>query len=97
MHPTLTQYIEIRKNRRGLERPYIAGTRVRVQDIVLDHERHGQSPEEIVRNLPHLSLAQVHSALAYYFDHKDDIWVCIREDAAYAESMREQLKGPSED
>ena len=36
-------------------------------------ELRGQIPDEIVRSLPHLKLAQVHSALAYCFDHRDAI------------------------
>jgi len=95
MQPALSPYIELRTNRQGRERPFIAGTRVRVQDVVLDHERQGLSPDEIARELASVSLAQVHSALAYYFDHKEEVWSCIREDAAFAESMREQLTGSS--
>jgi len=91
MEPTLTQYIEIRNNRRGAERPYVAGTRVRVQDIVLDAERHGHSAEQIAVQLPSLSLAQVHSALAYYFDHKEEVWACIRQDEAFANSKAKEL------
>lgn len=88
MSPTATQHIEIRTNRRGLERAYIAGTRVRVQDIVSDHERHGLTPDEIVREYPHLGHAQVHAALAYYFEHQQEIRGHMREDAAFAESLR---------
>lgn len=87
------QYIEIRQNRDNQPRPYLVGTRVRVQDIVFYHERLGQSPDEIVRGFPHLTLAQVHAALAYYFDNREAIWQCIREDEAYAASVKQQLTG----
>jgi uncharacterized protein (DUF433 family) len=87
MEPTLTQYIDIRMNRRGEERPFVAGTRVRVQDIVLDSERFGHTAEEIAVQFPDLSLAQVHSALAYYFDHKEEVWTCIRADETFADSV----------
>ncbi|MEN0111197.1 MAG: DUF433 domain-containing protein [Planctomycetota bacterium] len=93
MHATQTQYIEIRENRRGLPRPCVAGTRIRVQDIVLDYERHGCTADQIAVNLPPLSLAQVHSALAYYFDHKDEVLACIRDDEAYAKSQKAELTG----
>jgi len=53
-------------------RPCIAGTRVRVQDIVLRTES-GESPDEILAALPHLSMADVHAALAYYHDNRDAI------------------------
>ena len=63
-------------------RPCIAGTRIRVQDIYVWHELQGQSPEEIVTNFPQLSLAGVHAALAYYYDHREAI-----EDEAKAERV----------
>jgi len=66
-------HIELRVNREGQPRAYVCGTRIRVQDIVSDHERHGLSPEEIAREYPHLSLAQVHAALAYYYDHREEV------------------------
>jgi uncharacterized protein (DUF433 family) len=76
-------HIELRANRDGSPRAYICGTRIRVQDIVSDHERHGLSPEEIAREYLHLSLAQVHAALAYYYDHRDEIREQMKADADY--------------
>lgn len=63
-------HIELRPNRDGQLRAYIVGTRVRVQDIVSDYERHGLSPEQIAREHPHLSLAQIHAALAFYWQQE---------------------------
>ena len=51
-------------------RPCVAGTRIRVQDIVLRTEA-GESPDEIRSALPHLTLADIHSALAYYHDNRE--------------------------
>jgi uncharacterized protein (DUF433 family) len=53
--------------------PVIAGTRIRVSLIVHRYERERQSPDEIVQAYPHLTLAQVHSALAYYYSHRESI------------------------
>ena len=47
----------------------IAGTRIRVQDIVFWTEE-GRSPDEIVAAFPHLTLADVYAALAYYHDNR---------------------------
>ena len=47
--------------------------RVRVAQIVADHLGYGWSAEEILRQHPHLLPAEVHSALAYYFDHSPEI------------------------
>lgn len=48
-------------------------SRTRVAMIVADYLWRGWSAEEIVRQYPYLSLAEVHSALAYYFDHREEI------------------------
>jgi uncharacterized protein (DUF433 family) len=60
-------------------KPRIAGTRIRVQDIVFWTEE-GRSPDEIVRSFPHLTLADVYAALAYYHDNRIVIDEHIRED-----------------
>src|ERR1051325_6231287 len=49
---------------------WIDDTRVKVVEIVLDHLAYGHSAEEIQLQHPHLSLAQVHAAFAYYYDHQ---------------------------
>jgi uncharacterized protein (DUF433 family) len=56
-------------------RARIAGSRVRVSDIVLARYFHNYSAEEIVGEevYPFLTLADVFAALAYYHDHKDEI------------------------
>jgi uncharacterized protein (DUF433 family) len=53
--------------------PHITGHRIRVMDIVTWHEKRGFSPDQIVDFFPGISLADVHAALAYYFDHPDEI------------------------
>ena len=94
---TDTKHIEIRKNRRGEDRAYIAGTRVRVRDIYAHSEIHGESPEDIVAALPHLTLAQVHAALSYYFEHREAILDEIRRDDEFVRLMRNKLgPGPLE-
>ncbi|MEX0614218.1 MAG: DUF433 domain-containing protein [Pirellulales bacterium] len=97
MGRTLIQHIEIRKNQAGQDRAFIAGTRVRVQDIYVDSEVLGKSPEEIIAALPHLTLAQVHAALAYYFDHRNEILDELRQDEHFVSLMKERTgPGPLE-
>lgn len=69
-------------------RPRIAGHRIRVLDIAFWHEFLGQSPEEIVGRFPQISLADVHAALAYYFDHREEIQAEIQADREFAENLR---------
>jgi hypothetical protein len=47
--------------------------RVRVAQIVMDHLGYAWSAEDISRQYPHLSLSEIHSALAYYYDHQENI------------------------
>ena len=54
-------------------KPRINGTRIRVKDIVLWHERMGMSPEEIVSEWSHLKLGDVYAALSYYDDNRAGI------------------------
>jgi uncharacterized protein (DUF433 family) len=75
-------------------RPRIAGTGVTVQRIVGWYKL-GNSPEEIAHQYGHLSLAQVHAALAYYHANREEIEAAIAEDeaagdAAEAEWLRER-------
>lgn len=86
-HSPLTTHIEIRPNRDGELRAYVCRTRVRVQDIVSDHERHGLSAEQIAGEYPHLTLAQVHAALAYYCDHREEGLAQMKADEAYARKL----------
>lgn len=69
-------------------RTTIAGHRVRVLDIAIWHEHQGLTPDEIVSHIPSITLADVHAALAYYFDHRDEIQEEIRAERAEAEEFR---------
>jgi uncharacterized protein (DUF433 family) len=93
MTQTVATHIELRPNRDGQPRAFIVGTRVRVQDIYALAEIQGKSPAEIVDALPHLSLSQVHSALAYYFEHRGEILQEIREDGDFVAAMKTKF-GP---
>ncbi len=54
-------------------RPIIAGTGFKVRMIALDQIAHGLDAPAIQKAHPHLSLGQIHSALAYYYDHKEEM------------------------
>ena len=53
--------------------PTIAGTNMKVVELVLGHLAHGWSPEELHFQHPTLSMGQIHCALAYYWDHKAEL------------------------
>lgn len=68
-----TEYLYIIRDEQILKgEPIIKGTRTPVRAIV-ETWRMGVAPEEIPKGLPHLTLAQVFSALTYYSDHQDEI------------------------
>jgi uncharacterized protein (DUF433 family) len=69
-------------------KPRIAGHRITVQNIVTWHERSGMSPDDIVAQYSQLTLADVHAALAYYWDHVSEIRAGIAADEALAEKLR---------
>jgi len=52
--------------------PIIQGTRTTVRSIA-GYYQMGLTVDEILNNLSHLTISQVHSALAYYFDHQDEV------------------------
>ncbi len=84
----LDKHIEITPGIAG-GKPRIAGRRITVQNIVIWHERLGKSVDEISSEYD-LSLAAVYAALAYYFDHVEEINKSIKEGEAFAEQMRKQ-------
>lgn len=74
-------------------KPRIAGHRIRVEDIVIWHEKMGMSPDEIVSQYSTITLADVYSALAYYHDHFSEIRQQITKDEIFALEMK--AKTPS--
>jgi uncharacterized protein (DUF433 family) len=69
--PTTYEHIQTDPSRCGGQ-AHMAGTRVRVIDIVALYEQ-SISPEEILDSHEHLSLGQFHAALAYFFDHPEAV------------------------
>jgi uncharacterized protein (DUF433 family) len=74
-------------------KPHIAGRRITVQNIAVWHEHMGQSIDEICDEYD-LSLAKVHAALSYYFDHREEIEQQIKEDDAFVAALRQQTSSP---
>jgi len=70
--------------------PLIEGTSVKVVELVADHKAYGWSPEELHFQHPHLTLGQIHSALAYYWDHRQDLDEDIKKRLRRADRLRTQ-------
>jgi uncharacterized protein (DUF433 family) len=73
-------------------RPCIAGTGLRVTDVVMASLFHNQSPSEIAAGYG-ITLAQAHAALAFYYEHKAEIDEDIRAQIAKARELKENRVG----
>ena len=92
MEAVLDRHIETSPRVRG-GKPCVAGTRIGVDDIVVMHLRMGQSLEEIAGKYQ-LPLAGVHAAMAYYYDHRNDVDQRIADDASFAEAFQRNNPSP---
>jgi uncharacterized protein (DUF433 family) len=92
MVATINQYIEITADVRG-GKPRITGRRITVADVAIAYLRMAQSLESIAQEYE-LSLASVHGAMAYYYDHQTAIDRSIAESKAFADGLQQQSRSP---
>lgn len=69
-------------------KPRIAGRRITVADVAIWFERMGMNPDEIVLNYPGLTLSDVHIALAYYYEHREQIDADIMDADRFVDLLR---------
>ncbi len=81
-----TKYEHIVVDEKG--NPIISGSNMKVIELVLEKLAYGWSPEELYFQHPHLTLGQIYSALAYYWDHQEE----IDEDIARRQELVDQLR-----
>ncbi len=68
---------------------WVDDTNVKVIEVALDHLTHGYSPSENhFQHNGHLSLAQIHAALAWYYDHQEQLDAQITAQVARYEQQR---------
>lgn len=70
--------------------PVVAGTAIRVTDLVASHIYRGLSAEDLAVNFA-LDLGQVYAALAYYYQHKAALDALMRREVEQSESLLAQL------
>ena len=68
----------------------IVGTTMKVIELVREHDAYGWSAEELHFQHPYLSLGQIYSALAYYWDHKVEFDADIARRQAHVDALRTQ-------
>jgi uncharacterized protein (DUF433 family) len=79
------EHIEV--DEKGVAR--VIGSRSKVEQIVME-TMNGLTPDQIHEYYPHLSLAQIHAALAYYYDHKEVIDADLKAGREMVERMRRE-------
>jgi len=85
-----TQYGHVILNEKKV--PIIAGTKMKVIQLILDKIAYGWSPEELQYQHPNLTLGQIYSALAYYSDHQEELDREIESQFKQVEKMRRSTK-----
>jgi uncharacterized protein (DUF433 family) len=88
---TTSSRIEI--DNRGVA--WIAGANTKVIEVVLDKVAYGWNPEEMHLQHPHLSLAQIHAALAYYYENKERLDAQIEQRYHNAEQLSRESSDPN--
>jgi uncharacterized protein (DUF433 family) len=71
---------------------WVDGTTAKVIEIVLTKRANNWTPEKVQAELPHLSLAQVYAALAYYHAHKEELDAELERRKQWAEDARAKEK-----
>jgi len=69
----------------------IEGTRTRVIDIAIEYEILGHSPDEIIHSHPHLNLLQIHDALSFYYENRDELDQKAEQDQEFIGRLRKKI------
>jgi uncharacterized protein (DUF433 family) len=90
MSAVQTRYEHVELDDKGV--PLSSGTTMKVVELVVEKTEYGWSPEELHFQHPYLSLGQIYSALAYYWDHKDELDRDIERRYQYATQARSEAE-----
>jgi uncharacterized protein (DUF433 family) len=93
MSQTYVEHIQLQPEVCG-GKPGIAGTRIRVQDIYHWHELQGLSADEITSRFPQLQMADVYAALAYFWDHHNEMQQQMAAETAFVDAMKRDSISP---
>ena len=90
--PVAYPHIEI--DEQGIAR--LSGSTMKVVYLVAERYAFGWSPEELHFQHPHLSLGQIHSALAYYWDHREQLDAELQRHLEQVEAQRATISEPED-
>lgn len=88
--PIETEYQHIVLDEKGT--PTIADTSTKVIELVVERLAYGWSPEELHFQHPYLTLGQIHSVLAYYWDHAEELDKEISKRLKKVDALQEKAK-----
>lgn len=88
--PIETEYQHVVLDEKGT--PTIAGTPTKVVELVVERLAYGWSPEELHFQHPYLTLGQIHSVLAYYWDHAEELDKEISTRLKKVDALQEKAK-----
>ena len=71
--------------------PIIEGTRTRVIDIAVEYEMLGRSPDEIIGSHPYLNLPQVHDALSFYYENRNELDLKAEQDQEFTALLKKKI------
>ncbi len=80
------KYIQINENKV----PIIAGTTMKVVELITSVKAYNWTPEQLHQNYPYLSMSKIYSALAYYWDHQKELDTDMERRYQFAEKMRRE-------
>ncbi len=87
-----TSYEHIAIDEKGT--PVIAGTTMKVVELVVEKIVHGWSADELHFQHPYLTLGQIYSALAYYADHQQEMESDIERELQSIEKLKKEIPSP---
>jgi len=85
---TATDYKHIQLNEKNV--PIIAGTTMKVVELITSVKAYQWTPEELHENYPHVSLSKIYAALSYYWDHQQELDKDMERRYQWAEKMRQE-------
>ena len=83
---TTTEYKYVELDEKNT--PIITGTTMKVVELMTSVKAYSLSPEELLESYAHLTLSKIYSALAYYWDHKQELDADMQRRFEYAEKLR---------
>ena len=86
--PTSTPYAHIEIRPDG--KPWLIGTQTKVLEVALDRIAYHWDGDEIHRQHPHMTLGQIYSCLAYYYDHQEEMDKIIEDQLQNIKRLRAQ-------